>query len=662
MNTEHSTARFRPASGHEDFLRELLRLLNDLAPPSEFEALLARTELSALPSATQERLQEDAGAALRIGDLLRQHRRRESELLALYETAQDLTALRDPDRVLQAIVRRARQLIGSDVAYLSVYDQDRDDFYVRATEGTYSEAFGRIRVPRGIGICDFVGRTRRPYFSSGYLEDERFSHSTSIDAAIRSEELVSLLGVPLQAAGRVLGVLFVANRFARSFSQHEVALLSSLAAHAALAIENARMFEDTQSALRRVSEANELLEARAVEVERAATVHERLTALIARGGSLKDLAEMVSEALVGRVTIVDEGLHPICEADAEAVSEETVEPASADLDEPVRLALLASKKTGRSVSLSNERGGECRVAAMVGSSRLLGGLILRTVRPLPDVDVRTFERGAMVTAAMLLSQERILEAENRDAADVVTGLLKEPQEDTERLRREAIRRGLDPTKRAAVLLIDVASGRTGYALQLIRRFLSEEGKGLAGEYNGDLVILVSSAKPEAVATRIRGLLSTSLGEPVTIAASKCVSRPSELPSAYRAARRCSMLLKALGRSGTVGTEAELSVYSLLFAEHGRLEVDAYLRETLGPLLDHDDRRHTELARTLLVYLDNGRSARKAARELHVHVNTVRQRLELVTRILGRWEDPARALEVHLALRLHQLHRQTRHLH
>lgn len=651
-----------PPSGREDLLRQLLRLLASSASAGKFEELLARPELSALPDSIREQLEEDVQLALRVRRLLQQHQRRESELLALYETAQDLTALRDLDRVLQAIVRRARQLIGTDISYLSVYDRELDDFYVRATEGTYSEAFARIRVPNGIGICDLVGRTRRPYFSSGYLQDERFPHSGSIDAAIRGEEIVSILGVPLQVEARVLGVLFVANRFARSFAQQEVALLSSLAAHAALAIDNARMFEDTEKAMRQVSKANELLEARAKEVEKAATVHEQLTALVVRGGDLKGLAAMVAEALSGRIAILDEGLRVICTADAGEDREEASSARSAELEpfdasEPIHSALRESRKTGRSVAASIDEILECRVASMVGGTRFLGGLILWTDRELADIDVRTFERSAMVTAAVLMSQERVMEAEYRDVSDILTGLLKEPR-DTERLKREATRRGFDLTQRATLLLIDVPSGRNGYALRTMRNRLTPDEQALAGELDGDLAILMPCEEPRAAAERVHELVSDSLGEDATVAASNSVSSPADFPGAYRAARRCVALLKALGKSGGVGTEAELGVYGLVFSEHGRPELEAYVRDTIGPLLEHDSSRNTELALTLLVYLDQKRSTREAAEALHVHVNTVRQRLESVTEILGQWDASTRSLQIHMALRLHQLYQQT----
>jgi DNA-binding PucR family transcriptional regulator len=77
--------------------------------------------------------------------------------------------------------------------------------------------------------------------------------------------------------------------------------------------------------------------------------------------------------------------------------------------------------------------------------------------------------------------------------------------------------------------------------------------------------------------------------------------------------------------------------------------------TLGPLLDYDSRRGTELRGTLHAYFDAGNSAARAATMLGVHVNTVTQRLDRVAQVLGSgWSAPDRALEVQLALKLHGL--------
>src|SRR3546814_5807017 len=130
-----------------------------------------------------------------------------------------------------------------------IYDPQRGDFYVRATDGAFSEKFRQIRIGRDVGICGFVARNRTPYTSADYEFDERFVHTRPVDTAVIDENIKSILGVPLLAGGQVIGVLFVGDRYVRSYIAWEMSILSTLAAHASVAIGNARLFEQAQLAL-----------------------------------------------------------------------------------------------------------------------------------------------------------------------------------------------------------------------------------------------------------------------------------------------------------------------------------------------------------------------------------------------------------------------------
>jgi DNA-binding PucR family transcriptional regulator len=110
---------------------------------------------------------------------------------------------------------------------------------------------------------------------------------------------------------------------------------------------------------------------------------------------------------------------------------------------------------------------------------------------------------------------------------------------------------------------------------------------------------------------------------------------------------------ALGRGDTAGSADELGFFGLLVGE-GR-DVRSFVTATLGPVLEYDARRRTDLVATLTAYFRGGGSPARAAEALGVHVNTVTQRLDRVGRLLGKdWSTPERALEVQLALRLHRL--------
>ena len=140
---------------------------------------------------------------------------------------------------------------------------------------------------------------------------------------------------------------------------------------------------------------------------------------------------------------------------------------------------------------------------------------------------------------------------------------------------------------------------------------------------------------------------------VTVGASGPLAPARGLATAYAEAQRTADALVALGLAGHGGSARDLGFAGLVLGDGA--DVAGYLDRVLGPLLDYDARRGSDLVGTLAAYFAAGASPRRAAGALHVHVNTVGQRLDRVTSLLGDdWQTPDRALEIQLALRLHRL--------
>ncbi|WP_344407544.1 helix-turn-helix domain-containing protein, partial [Dactylosporangium fulvum] len=144
-----------------------------------------------------------------------------------------------------------------------------------------------------------------------------------------------------------------------------------------------------------------------------------------------------------------------------------------------------------------------------------------------------------------------------------------------------------------------------------------------------------------------------LGALVTIGAAGPASGAAALAAGHREALRCIDALTALDLTGPGASRRELGFLGVLMS--GRQGVDTFVDAVLGPVLDHDRRRFTDLTRTLDAYFEAGGSPTNAAERLHVHPNTVARRLERVKELLGPdWQRPVKALDVQLALRLFRL--------
>ena len=599
---------------------------------------------------------EEAELAKRVRATLDERLRRETELAALVDTARDLAVLRDLDAVLVAIVRRARALLGTDTAYLTLMDDASGDTVMRVTDGSVSAKFQALRLPRGAGLGGLVALTAAPYATADYLRDERFQHTSEIDTGVLDEGLVAILGVPLALGSRVIGVLFAANRRRRPFAREEVDLLGSLAALAAVAIDNARLLAETQQAVADVRAANELVRQHSAQVERAADAHERMTALVLRGGDVPELAAAVVDVLAGGLLVLDADRRELAAVGAPAGAS-----GLAELDD----VLATARRSAGSVGVAASPLGPCTVAAVLAGGDPLGYLVLHGRAVLDGGERRILERAAQVTALLLLLRRARAEAENRLRGELLTDLLDAPGRDPDRLRERALRLPLDLDAEHAVVVASADSvGR--HRLASAAAALAAERHGLAGEHRGVVVLLLpasdgpdtsggtADAAGEAAAL-VRGRLSTAVRAKVTAGAAGPARGPVALAGAYREARRCLDALHALGRSGESACPADLGFAGLLLADAHTDAVGRFVDDTVGPVLDYDARRGTELTATLRAYFAHDRSPARCAAPLHVHVNTVTQRLDRVRQLLGDdWAEPERALQVQLALHLHRL--------
>ncbi|AUY52059.1 GAF domain-containing protein [Streptomyces sp. CB01881] len=632
-----------PHTGSAPALRRLLDLLASGAATEDFADVLADARRRGAPGAVLSEIDDATWQALRVHRTLRQHRRREAELTALFDTAGDLAASRGLDTVLQAIVRRARMLLGTDTAYLTLPDEAAGDTYMRVTDGSVSVLFQTLRLSLGDGLGGLVAQTARPYATPDYRTDERFHHTGTIDAGVLDEGLVAIIGVPLLLGGQVIGVLFAADRSPRAFSPDEVALLCTLAAHAAIALDTAKSLADTRAALAELNTANELVRAHAAAVQRAEQGHDRLTDLVLRGAEVPDVAAAVAALLGGEIAVLDTGGEPLAgrAAPAEGLAE----------------AVAASRSEGRSV-----RHGDAWVCAVLAGQEPLGTLVLRGRPGLDDADRRLFERAGVVTALLLLLRRSVAETENRVRGELLADLLTAPDRDPAGLTARGRRLGVDLGRPHLVLVAEPA-GAPGSAATDRSRLAGAAGgylfgsRGISAEHGEAVVLLLpddgSAGAPQEAAERAAQRLARLAGFPVTVGAGRPAAGPVALAASYAEGLRCVRALRVLGRAGDGASARALGFLGVLLGDGH--DVDGFVGATLGPLLDYDARRGTELVRTLRAYFDCGGSLTRAKDELHVHVNTVVQRLDRVEVLLGRdWNHPERSLELQLALRLQLL--------
>lgn len=624
-------------------IKRILQLLIDEAPTADFDAYFRPiTTTNGSSAAVNGDLHEIEALAVRMRGLSADHRRRESELTALYATARDLISMRDLSAVLRAIVGRARSLIGADASYLTLNDRADGVTFMGVTEGVVTEKFQTLRLPFGIGLGGLVAKSATPYFTSDYLQDDRFDHVELIDECVDEEQIRAILGVPMQIRDETVGVLFTANRRLRTYTPDEVNLLISLASLAAVAIENVRLFEKAEQALCEVEASSEHLAIQARAISRAEKVHERFVRVALHGGTMRDIVDVLARGLSGDVWVLD---------DYGAVIE-----SSLDESFPTDAEALVARARQDGRTLRDESGESFVWATPIASNAdALGSLVFRSNVLFEDPDHRTLERGAQSLGLLLLRDRAISEAELRIRGEFLEDLLTRRSAvdtNTDAVVRRAHKFGLDFSVPHTVVVASAPKDGRATLLKVANR-LADAEHGISAQRGNSVIIVLPLGKDETL-IRLRANLESHRNAGITAGIAHA-SRGDRIPDAFEEAESCRRALVTLGHEGEIATDRELGVFGLLLSPLGRETMDAYIDSTIGPILTYDHEKGAELRVTLLAFFNASGNMSRAASDLHVHTNTLYQRCDRISALIGPdWRSPQASLQIQIALQAHHL--------
>lgn len=163
-----------------------------------------------------------------------------ARLEMMLEISRALNSTLDLDVLLQSITEVATELTDTEAASILLLDRKTGELYFEATSGEKRAVIERIVVPLEGSIAGWIARNGEPLVIDDIQKDGR--HYGEIDKILEFKTR-SILGVPLKFKQEIIGVVEVLNkRHDASFSGDDVYILNTLASQAAIAIENARLF------------------------------------------------------------------------------------------------------------------------------------------------------------------------------------------------------------------------------------------------------------------------------------------------------------------------------------------------------------------------------------------------------------------------------------
>ncbi len=165
-----------------------------------------------------------------------------TEIDALLEISEAITSDLYLDEVLRLIVTVTAEVMNSEICSLMLLDEKRQELVIRSTQSVSEVYTRKPNIKLGQGIVGRVAQQNRPIMVEDVKRDNRYINQE----IARKEGLCSLLSVPLSTKGKVVGVFNCYTSTLHQFTAKEIAFLQTIAAEAAVVIENAELLTTTK--------------------------------------------------------------------------------------------------------------------------------------------------------------------------------------------------------------------------------------------------------------------------------------------------------------------------------------------------------------------------------------------------------------------------------
>ena len=176
------------------------------------------------------------------------------KLESLIQTSQIITSSLKRKKVIKSVIKLACDMLQSETASVLLIDEATNELVFDFSTDLNANQQQKIRVPIGKGISGFVAQTGQSVNIKDVSKDSRWYADVDQKSGFETH---SLLCVPLKFQDKIIGTAQVLNKVDESvFTQFDQKLLEAFAAQAAIAIQNARLFEELQTAYNLLNEEN----------------------------------------------------------------------------------------------------------------------------------------------------------------------------------------------------------------------------------------------------------------------------------------------------------------------------------------------------------------------------------------------------------------------
>ena len=549
--------------------------------------------------------------------------------------------------IIAKVIDLVTRMLDSEMAGVMLYNQDTNELVLQkpAFRVTNDEVINTYRVPlNNDSNTANVYLTGEPYISNDSRHDFRLRQK--FVKLFNSDNCIT---IPLEIEQRRIGILHISNKKSGKFTEDDLDILSFLTSHVAIFIENTIIHERERRQAEELADLNAKLQAHHASMEKIFAVHNHLIHQVLNEDGMSLMVKTLADLLGAPVFIEDNHSNLLISSHPGEIV-----PTRVLLQEQGKMFLLGKGQAVISAPYLYGDRQVTRVTAPIGEARYpmgyLSMLIQAETKP-SDVKMLAFEQGTMALALEMMKDRIKFETESRFRSEFFDDLFAEKHEDIENIKQRAdfFQYDLGKSSRVVVISLDEDEG-TGkknsddrnYALyQGFHHLVSSAvqktfpGSMAAGKRNCVEVLLPVAAKlnqdalQQKLAEVRERLTAYSTKGRILIGVGGECRYFDDYHRSYHQARKALAIGDFLTQQNGVVIYDQLGIYSLLFEISDLDLLRKIVTDKLGPLLDYDEKKGSDLVNTLEVYLKTGGGLKETAQILFIHVATVKYRISRI---------------------------------
>ncbi|WP_285769442.1 helix-turn-helix domain-containing protein [Peribacillus sp. SI8-4] len=564
----------------------------------------------------------------------------------LMESIRDISFLEDLDALLTKILENALSVItAADMGVLWMYDEKEEILMPKAWAGGPTEEIRKMQMKEGEGIIGRTFKENRSIFLTSLEDIVQESSSITrknlehLQNSYQPDTLQAIISVPIVVEGKTLCVLIIYQHGQTSLlTTQDQELLESFSDQVSIALTNSRLFQHLKEQNRMLIKRDE--------------IHDTFMKLSLQSKGLLAIAKELSRMVNLKIAIVDFTANQLYS-----------NPAYWNDPFSVMKQITDSKAPAyQTMEISGQK--QTYYLHPINAINTILGMLIIDVNEaeLPPLTKVIFEQSSTVIALEMLRKQTLTDSFYKKINDRFQELLL--LKDHSLLCQKATELGIDHDSYYVVTIIQLKFNTDIQFMNMqVHRLVSDVKKTFQQQapvvfgFQDKITVLCQFPK-HFDSTDLKNRLSLLQSNwqfaneaSLQIAIGSCTGDLESISVSYAEAEKTMAFLQSRQLTGIMHYQ-DIGI-NRLFLHQSKEELSAFIDEVFLPLQVEQDRNHM-LEETLLVYIRNDRSASITAKQLHIHVNTLYQRIKKIEEKLHlSLSTPEDLLKIQLACFLKQ---------